>query len=801
MRTRLGAHAAGLLAAAASPLDADDLARLTGRSAARMRTLLPTSSTPDIAVTALDADGSASAWELRGGASVARVIRNLHAGPLPAGAADDPEMHARALAPFRAALHASVRSAREEWGWEGAPAFALSPGFARSLQTRAGDRRALIALVTDPGRARALDAHHPDAAREQWDEAVAHVASVARTPGDLVDLARLLVAASGWEQTGGAVPRRLAPVFALVGDTERAAALAGGVRTDPAIERAYVARAAAQAGDPAADRLLDEALDGLGDAPRGALLRTAQAVAGTALFLEAPSARRAAASARDLVERAFTDDAGPAAVEGLRARQFRSSRDEEWALAGRILATCAVARSRSGCLPALERTVREARGVLAEIGDPARRALAEADAAARLAERAAEPTGRAERAALAAGIDGAAEAALDCPDDPTALGEIARLLSGRTDVDGDTPEAPAPDPARAARAAERALALVVSSGATPPPRLLRDAAALGLAAAAVDAARATVDTVAAARHATSLERRARARGEAVALADAAVVLSGAGHAEEALAAARGAWEAAGRIPSAARARWLAEVAAALLVTDDDALFAQGVLAADAVHTGAGRAGAEAGAHARWDAKAPTLLADALLTGGREENEASGKGAEAEPGTGPEAGSEPEPEPALKPGSNPAPGPGSDAETTPGLGAAARRATRRRILDDAVTALRRAESASGLTLLADRAARIGATETARRLAVFALRAAHVVDPVRRERAAAALRASAAASGPASAAASGTPSELDLAALAQRWRADGYPDHDLVRFTAAHPSAGRRVAALIRADLDR
>lgn len=794
MRTRLGAHVAGLLAAAASPLDADDLARLTGRSAARMRTLLPTSSTPDIAVTALDADGSASAWELRGGASVARVIRNLHAGPLPAGAADDPEMHARALAPFRAALHASVRSAREEWGWEGAPAFALSPGFARSLQTRAGDRRALIALVTDPGRARALDAHHPDAAREQWDEAVAHVASVARTPGDLVDLARLLVAASGWEQTGGAVPRRLAPVFALAGDTERAAALAGGVRTDPAIERAYVARAAAQAGDPAADRLLDEALDGLGDAPRGALLRTAQAVAGTALFLEAPSARRAAASARDLVERAFTDDAGPAAVEGLRARQFRSSRDEEWALAGRILATCAVARSRSGCVPALERTVREARGVLAEIGDPGRRAIAEADAAARLAERAAEPTGRAERAALAAGIDGAAEAALDCPDDPAALGEIARLLSGRTDVDGDTPEAPAPDPARAARAAERALALVVSSGATPPPRLLRDAAALGLAAAAVDAARATVDTVAAARHATSLERRARARGEAVALADAAVVLSGAGHAEEALAAARGAWGAAGRIPSAARARWLAEVAAALLVTDDDALFAQGVLAADAVHTGAGRADSEAGAHARWDAKAPTLLADALLTG--DGDEASGQGG-GDGRSGGGGGSNPGP----GPGSEPAPGPGSDAETTPGSGAAARRATRRRILDDAVTALRRAESASGLTLLADRAARIGATETARRLAVFALRAAHVVDPVRRERAAAALRASAAASGPASAAASGTPSELDLAALAQRWRADGYPDHDLARFTAAHPSAGRRVAALIRADLDR
>ncbi|WP_336633344.1 MULTISPECIES: hypothetical protein [unclassified Microbacterium] len=752
MRTRWGAHLAGLLAAAGFPLDDGDLARLTGRPVARVRALLPAATTTDLVVHEIAAgaetgDATGRSWELSGAAALARVVRNLHAGPLPDGADADPAVQARALAPFRTALHAAARAAREDWGWSEAPAFTLSPDFPRSMQGRPRERRALIELVTDAARARALDERDPDAARQQLDEATASVAGGARSPGDLVDLARLLVAGSGWDPTGGAVPRRLAPVFALLGDTERAVALAEGVRTEPAIELAYVARAAAQAGDPAAVRLLDEALDRLGDAPRGALLRTAQAVAGTAVFLEADAARRAAASARDLVERAFTDASGPDAVEGLRARQFSSSRDEEWSLAARTLATCAVARARAGLVTATDRTIREVHGVIAEIVDPVRRAVAAADVAARLAE----PSGRdavaAARAVLDEGIAVAAEEALACPDDVIALGEIARLLSGRTLPDGDTPETPVADAERARRAVERALALAAADGTPPPRGLLRDAAALLGLAATVPAALAAVEAVADARHGTPLERRTRARAEAVALADAAAVLSAAGDAAGARSAARGALDAVGRVPAAARARWLAEVATALLDTDVDDVFALGVEAAEAER---------AGSEGRWDATAPTLLADALLTA-------------------------------------PETDPRHDEE-------------RARILADAVAALRRAERAAALTALADRAARGDDPERARRLASFALRAAHVVDPVRRERAAAALRASTArhTAGPdgGSASTDALPgSSLDIAAVAAAWRADGYPGRELARFTAAHPAAGRRVRGLIRADLDR
>ena len=85
MRTRLGAHLAGLLAAAGMPLSAEDLGRLAGRPAARVTEPLPRTSTSDVRVTG-------EGWEPADAEAVARIVRNLHSGPLAAGAERRPEV-------------------------------------------------------------------------------------------------------------------------------------------------------------------------------------------------------------------------------------------------------------------------------------------------------------------------------------------------------------------------------------------------------------------------------------------------------------------------------------------------------------------------------------------------------------------------------------------------------------------------------------------------------------------------------------------------------------------------------------
>lgn len=731
MRTRLGMHLAGLLAAAGTALTADDLSRLAGRRDTHVRSLLPQATTGDIEV----ADDT---WRLHADDAVARVVRNLHTGPLPPGVERQPAVREHALAPFRAALLAAVASARDEWGWANAPAFTLSDGFVRALAARPADRRALVALLIDPGRAAVMSAAHPDAARVQLREAATQIARTATDGADLVDLAMLLLAAARLDAVDGAVPRRLAPVFALFGDVERAAALARDVRTDAAIELAYVASAAAQAGARSSDvdALLDEVLAGIPtDAPAGALLRTAQAVVGAALHLPFDSARTRAAAARDLVDRAFAPSEQPSSVEGLRMRQFRASRDHEQALGATTLATAAVVFAQAGDPGAATHAIAAARAAGAAIDDEIRRGVLLAEIAARLAVRTA-PTSSSllEHAAAEA-----AEAALEMPDDIAGVARVARILSASGLPDGDNPERPAAvDGDRARRAARRALALILAADGPPPRGALRDVARVLTDGAQIDplraAANAVVASVAAARHGTALERRTRARTECVVLAEAAIVLASG---DAAVAAARAALDVVGRVPGPARSRPLAELADMLLDAIDDEVFAVGIQAATRVRTEA---------DGRGDPGADAVIATA----------------------------------ALRLLSRPA---------------AAHAAAAERLLDDSVLALRRAEHTASLTLLADLAARIGQPVRARALAVDALRSAHAADPVRRRRAAAAIAAAE------SALADGATHPLRVGETAAAWLADGYPLEDLPALASADPVSARRIIRALTADIER
>lgn len=807
MRSRLGAHLAGLLAAAEAPLTSADLSRLTGRPDGAVSSLLPR--TGDVR----RVDGRSDAWELVEPDAVARVVRNLHSGPLPPGAEHRAPTRELALAPFRSALLATLDAARTEWGWAAAPEFALSAEFARSMHDRRGERRALVATLTDPQRSRLLQERHPDAARDQLREAAADLAAATASAGDLEDVATLLLAEQALDETGGAVPRRLPPVFALLGDTERALVLARLVRTDVPIELAYVALAAAQAGDIRAEAIADDALALLGDGAPGALLRTAQALAGTALYLPADAARRLATTARRLVEQAFADAPQHEAVAGLRARQFRASRDHEWALGATTLATAAVAaiqasagedgaggggggkRSRKSAKESTrnptgesagESSIRAAFEAVRRIADDGRRAVVLADVAARLAVR---TTAAAPSPTLDAAADSSGETALTLAaaagDHPDTLVAVARLLSGGAAHDGDSPEAPArPDVERAGRAARRALQLLASAdpagddfadGARAAAGLLL-AAARALPAAeraewAVPAARAVV-AAAEARRASRSDAHTRASGDPAALAEAAAILDGAGAADEARTAAESAMTALARVPAPARARREAEVAAALLHAEDGEVFAAARTAA---------AAERAGTAGRWDPAAPALVAEAGIR--------------------------------LRHPHDAAPG---EAEDAAGL-TPARATIVDGIVADAIAALRRGESAAQLTTLADLSARRVDPAGARSLAMHALRAARVRDPLLLRRAEEALGEARAA---AREVAGDLPSPAEgrrrqarpmpdaptldaraAAAIAAAWVADGYPFDRLAELVRADPVVGERVIRGVAADIAR
>ena len=778
MRTRTGAHLAGLLAAAGAPLSASDLARLIGRSVAKVTALLPAASTPDISV-------CAGSWELRGDDALARVVRNLHVGPLADGAERKMRVRERALEPFRAALDAAIWAARIEWGWDRAPEYALSQDFAVRMLSRRSERHGAVRLLTDARRARTLESRHPDAARDQLWAGAAVVAASARSARDLEDLAALLIAASRLDAGDGAVPRRLAPVVALLGDTERAVALARGVRTDVAIELAYVARAAASIGDSRADEIVTDALVQIGapgahgdggagaaaidagvaatavvpagsaapDAPVGALLRTAQAVAGTALYLSPESALARAGQARALIERAFAAPPGPTSVEGLRSRQFRSAREHEQVLAATTYATIAVACAQAGDHRGAVAAARDARTQLAAVADAAHRAVGLVDTAARLAVRTAECS-RWSALVLDLVAGDAAVDALATTDDVAALAAIARLLAGGAERDGDNAEPPAvADLEHATLAAGRALDRIAADDAIPPRGALLSAARVVSpdAPLAVRAARGTFERARTAHHASSLERRTRARGEAVALAEAAAVFDAAGVEATARAAAHAARDAVSRVPAAARARPLAEVAAVLLGARDADVRAVAEAAAREERTGT---------IGRWDAAAPALLVAAVLRIERRE----------------------------------------------------RSPAQREILDTGILDLRRGEHAPSLTMLADLAARHGDAACAAELVEHALRAAHVRDPLRRERALAAVRdastvlaevtrdATVAGRPGGDAADNAAPAALSIDDTARAWLHVGYPIAGLRALAAAHPGVAERIAAAIRRDLE-
>ncbi|MDJ1113980.1 hypothetical protein [Microbacterium dauci] len=675
MRSALGAHLAGLLAAAAIPLTLIDLERLAGRP--RVARTLPAATIHGIRV-------DAAGFALDGADALGRVVRNLHVGPLAPGKELSARTQERALAPFRAALLSAAAAAHASGEWDRAAPVLSSAAFARSMHHRNGERDALVTLLTDPGRARLLAVHDPAEPGRQRHDAAAHLARAARTPEDLVPLAALLVADDSLEESPGAVPRRLPPVYALLGDGERAVLLAERVRTEPEIELAYVAQALAQAGDPGAMDIALRAVAAHERAATGALLRTAHAVAGCALHTADPSdAHRLAQLARVLVRRAAVSPQVHAVVAGLRQQLFRAARDHERGIGATAAATAAAALGRIGDADAAVQAANDAQSLCDSIEGAAQRAVAAAAVAARLRVVASD--------VLEPIADAVAELALASAAAPAQLAEVARLLSGETVLDGDWTDPPAvPDRARVAAAAER---ILVAAHATPVDRHPQTALTRGALTVAVNAlpagdprtvaaVHAVVDGIREMRYPSSLERRARARTDAVVLAEAAVAFAGFGDLEASTTTAALAVDVCGRVPVAARARPLADVVATLLPARDPATFDVATRAWAAVTAPL----------CPWDADAALAVASAAA---------------------------------------------ATARTAEHLRADALRAMR----DHAELLLRRHGDAASLTLLADRAARAGEDVHARTLAEAALRAAGVADPLRRRLAAVALAAGA------------------------------------------------------------
>jgi len=748
MSSRLGAHLAGLLAAAQMPLTVADLAHLTGRPARRVRSLL--TAAPPVT-------HSAAGFSLGDREAIGRVVRNLHTGRLPPGAEHREAVRALALVPFRAAFGAAAESARTEWGWERAAPFLLGDAYPVTMLRHPRERALLVALLTDPRRRRVLETTDPDAADRQLRAAARGIGGSARSAADLEDLAILLVSTGQGHPLDGTPPRGLPPVYALIGDERRAVLLAQAIRIHPALEESYVAEAAARAGAAGAADLVEAALARSADdpMPRAALIRLAQALAGTALHIAEPAdALHVTREALRTVLTAFEQPETPE-VASLSQRLFSESRDHERAVAAATLGTAAVAlapAAEPGSAPrgAPEGAIAAARELCSAIAHDGRRAVALAVLACRLRVRGAHgPSG--PRLIAEAADAAAAEAIATAGKDVVALARVARLLAAVDPPTAAAPDVPravhgggSADGAAAAEAAIRALTLIADGEGMPQRGVIADAAAaLTRTDAALRhtplfrAASAAVERVAAARHSTALERRTRARSESRVLAEAAVAFALAGHPDEADAAARTALEVCGRIPGPARARPLAEIAAVLLPSPDPALVAAGLEAARAE---------QEGEESRWDPAAAAVVATAaascLLT--------------------PLAGATAAPE-------------------IEGL------------LDNAVGALRRHQQAPSLTRLADAFARAGRPERARVLADAAMAAANVGDPIRRETARAALARLSEGS-------IGT-SELDVAAAACAWLAEGYPSAGLTEVAATDPAVARRIGARIRADLAR
>ncbi|WP_296195368.1 hypothetical protein [uncultured Microbacterium sp.] len=786
MRSRLGAHLAGLLAAAASPLTAADLSRLTGRPRASLAPLLEgVDEIRHVDAAAEDHDEHPDAWALTDPETVARVVRNLHIGPMRARAEYRASTRELALAPFRSALLAALESARTEWGWDTAPEFALSAAFARSMHARRDERRVLVAALTDPERSRLLEERHPDSAREQLRDAAEAIAATAGP--DLVDIARLLLAAHALDPTGGAVPRRLAPVFALLGDTDRAEALAQLVRTDVPIELAYVACAAAHARDPRAEALADETVALLGDGAPGALLRTAQAIAGVALYASSAGAHRLAATARRMVEAAFAEAPQHETVADLRTQQFRASRDQEWALGATTLATASVAAMRAGGAgesagesggaeesragadadgsapdgsggSAGDRDVgvgvgadmlRAAEDAVARIADDGRRAVVLAEIAARFAaERGAANADASPAGDMDAVGDRLAEEALtraESTRDAETLVVVARLLAGTPDGPGDV-AGPEPDAA---------------PGAAPDAAL---EAAPGVALAVEPNAALGTKSGAAADCAARAARRAlefladpdRDPAEAARLLLAASrVLPAAQRAEYAVPAARAVVAAAeARLAVASEPRStgipaaLAEAAAVFdhaCEVDEARMTAHTASEALARVPAPARAMREAEvAAALLDARDDEVFAIGCAAAAAEQGGTAGRwdaaASELVVATGLELrhplarrvdltdeidGAH---ETNAAPETNRATNPADPSGHGPMID---------RIIADGITALRRHDAATQLTDLADKSALRGDHDTARTLATHALRAARVRDPLLRDRAAEAV----------------------------------------------------------------
>lgn len=655
----------GLLAAAGFPLSLEDLSRLTGRNRSQLSELLPAESVPGIHVDErgfLVADTDA----------VARVVRGLYRGPMAPGGEYRGPTREQALTPFRRALDAAAESARTEWGWQRAMPFLLGADYPRSLQQHGSRRRLLIAMLCDPARVRVLAAIHPDAAQEQFDEATQWLARTATSTADLVDLAVLLIAAARSRPRDGAPPHGLPSLWAYTGDLERARRLAEAVRVEPDIELAYVGEAAARAGMAEGAILAREAAEQTlaRDAPDGALIRVAQALAGTALHTAEPSSARGLASlARQLVTEAFAGPEQIPEVARLSQKIFSGARDHERSVSASTLATAAAALARAGDDEGARGALEQARSLAEQIVPADHRALTLARIAARL---------RVEST-----LDDASEAVADdalavAGSDAAVLAGVARRLAGRGPATAPDPDLPAPgDTVRAQSAARGALAQIVRQDDVPPRGALREAAgALGEITAdgpAVLAARAVLERITSARYATPLERGTRARVDAVVTAEAAAVLDAAGLIEEAEHAGHAALELTARIPVAARARPLADIAAALMGTDGP-LFDLALRAADAEHRGTS---------SYWDPEATEAVAAGACDG-----------------------------------------------LTAGAAGAPRLSE---VLEQSVLAMRRHEYTGGIVRVADRLARAGDLERTARLARDALVSSHTPDPVIRVRA--------------------------------------------------------------------
>ncbi|TDQ00544.1 hypothetical protein [Labedaea rhizosphaerae] len=234
--TRTELDLLGLVAAAGGGLSAEDLAELTETSAWEVRNRLKTVSGRSFATTAS-----------RFLPNVAPDVYLLAHEELQVTALD--MLGRTRLAGYRERLHAWFRRYRER-GWpEDTPEYLLG-GYFRMV-TEAGDHAAMVACATDPARQdRMLDLSGGDAAAQTELSTCLDAIATQERP-DLIALVRLAIHRDHLRSRNRNIPVRLPAVWALLGQVNRAVAMAGSITLETEQWHAllHVAAATAETGD------------------------------------------------------------------------------------------------------------------------------------------------------------------------------------------------------------------------------------------------------------------------------------------------------------------------------------------------------------------------------------------------------------------------------------------------------------------------------------------------------------------------------------------------------------------------